>query len=78
MPIYEYICKKCDARFDHLAKSMSESGKADKVKCPECNSAKTERAMSVFAVGSGPARSSAPASPCERCGEAGGCPMRGS
>lgn len=75
MPIYEYTCKACNTRFDHLAKSMNETGK---VKCPECKSARTERAMSVFAVASSSAKSSsAPASPCGRCGMDGSCPMQG-
>lgn len=72
MPIYEYVCKKCAARFEHLAKSMSDSAN---VKCQRCGSTRTEREMSVFAVGSSTG-GNAPVGPCADCGEAGGCRMR--
>ena len=75
MPIYEYTCKSCQKTFDHLARTMSSDSA---VKCPECGSPKTERALSVFAVG-GPAeqKSAAPsAGPgCGRCGGPGPCAM---
>ena len=75
MPIYEYTCKRCDARFERLAKSMSED-ESSKVACPECRSTQTARSMSVFAVSSGGAsgKSSAPApGMCGRCGGPGPC-----
>ena len=31
MPIYEYTCQKCQKKFEHLHRSMSET---EKVKCP--------------------------------------------
>jgi putative FmdB family regulatory protein len=75
VPIYEYTCKSCNAKFEQLVRSMSgndESSKA-KVKCPECNSAQTARALSVFAVSSESGRSaSADAPACGRCGGAPG------
>ncbi|HZK82977.1 MAG TPA: zinc ribbon domain-containing protein [Humisphaera sp.] len=76
MPIYEYNCEKCHKKFDHLARTMSGD---HKVACPECGSAKTARALSVFAVGgeSGEKTSGASEDPmCGRCGQApGSCGM---
>ncbi|MDY6917683.1 MAG: zinc ribbon domain-containing protein [Chloroflexota bacterium] len=36
MPIYEYVCPKCDLRFE-LRRSFSEADEA--TLCPSCNSA---------------------------------------
>jgi putative FmdB family regulatory protein len=74
MPIYEYSCKACDAKFEQLQRTMSSDAK---VKCPTCGSTKTARAMSVFAVGAeGASTKSAAASVpgmCGRCGGLGPC-----
>ena len=70
MPIYEYTCGNCEAKFEELARSMTAEAK---VKCPECGSPKTARALSVFAVGSESPKSSAGDAPsCGRCGGAPG------
>ena len=76
MPIYEYTCKSCDARFEKLVRSMSDEDA--KVACPTCKSTKTARSMSAFAVSSAAAsgKSSAPApGMCGRCGGPGPCAM---
>ncbi len=77
MPIYEYTCKSCDARFEKLTKSMSDE--RERVACPECGSTKTARAMSVFAVSSSAATSKSSTTPppgmCGRCGGPGPCGM---
>ena len=76
MPIYEYTCRNCDAKFEELTRWMNAADA--KVKCPECGSPKTARALSVFAVGSeGSSKSSASDVPsCGRCGGApGSCQM---
>ena len=78
MPIYEYTCKQCDNKFEQLVRTMSGT---EKIKCPECGSSKTARALSLFAVSSDkqpsahiPNRSDAPS--CGRCGGApGSCSM---
>jgi putative FmdB family regulatory protein len=44
MPIYEYICSKCDQKFE-LLKSMSQAGEG--VSCPSCGG-KAERVLSRF------------------------------
>lgn len=73
MPMYEYTCEKCHKSFDHLARSMNSD---EKVKCPQCGSTQTARALSVFAVGSAGTKRSASESPgCPRCGGDGPCGM---
>jgi putative FmdB family regulatory protein len=42
MPLYEFACKKCDHTFEELVLSESE-----KVTCPQCESEKLERLLSV-------------------------------
>lgn len=42
MPIYEYICRDCDAEFEELVFSTDET-----VPCPKCGSEKTEKLMSA-------------------------------
>ena len=68
MPIYEYSCQDCDAKFERLIKSMSSREAVD---CPKCGSTKTSRALSVFTVGAESAKSS-PSSPPGMCGRCGG------
>lgn len=78
MPLYEYTCQKCHAKFEKLVRSMS--GK-EKVECPECKSARTARTVSVFAAVSGSAGAKAsarghappPGGGCGRCGGPGPC-----
>lgn len=76
MPIYEYECKTCNGKFEQLQRSMSNEVKP---KCPECGSAKTARALSVFAVGAESGVKSSAPSPapgmCGRCGGPGPCAM---
>ena len=74
MPIYEYSCQQCGQRFEQLVRSMSS---ADKFKCPKCGSAKTARALSVFAVGAEGAKATSgdDAPMCGRCGGPGPCAM---
>jgi putative FmdB family regulatory protein len=45
MPIYEYLCKPCDSRFELLV-SIS---RANEVCCPKCGSLEVKRLMSTFA-----------------------------
>jgi len=74
MPIYKYACKKCEATFDHLARSMADSD--SKVKCPKCGSTQTARALSMFAVRADGAKSQSDTPSCGRCGGApGSCQM---
>jgi putative FmdB family regulatory protein len=70
--MYEYVCKKCENRFEKLVKSMSSS---EKMACPKCGSKQTNRALSVFAVSSSQA-AAAPSGECCPCGKnRGACSM---
>ena len=46
MPIYEYKCKKCGHKFEHLARTLSDV--ADK--CPKCGARKPEKQFSTFSA----------------------------
>ena len=76
VPIYEYECTSCGKSFKKLVRTMSGS---PSVACPECGSAKTARALSVFAVGAegaGKSSGGGDAPPgCGRCGGPGPCAM---
>lgn len=61
MPIYEYRCDRCGARFSLLQPfSAAREGNA----CPECGQTSTRRVMSAFASKGGDGGSD--------CGPAGG------
>jgi putative FmdB family regulatory protein len=45
MPIYEYACPGCGARFEKLVRRFGEA-----VSCPACARADVEKLLSVFAV----------------------------
>jgi putative FmdB family regulatory protein len=47
MPLYEYVCSECRARFERLVRRFG-----DEVACPSCASGAVEKQLSVFAVGS--------------------------
>jgi len=70
--MYEYVCKKCETRFEKLVRSMSDDSKPA---CPKCDSKQTARALSVFAAVGKDSSSSQPAAPqgCGRCGGPGPC-----
>ncbi len=42
MPLYEYVCQKCEHSFETLVRNSAEA-----VDCPLCHSVKVERALSV-------------------------------
>lgn len=44
MPIYEYRCQKCHAEFELLVRG------SEKPECPQCESVKLERRLSVVAA----------------------------
>jgi putative FmdB family regulatory protein len=64
MPIFEYICKECDHRFEALV-----YGKETAV-CPKCHATKLEPQLSVFAVSAKSASPSASSrGACGTCGD---------
>jgi putative FmdB family regulatory protein len=44
MPIYEYVCKDCEARYERLVMSRDA-----RVACPKCGSGRHTLQFSVFA-----------------------------
>lgn len=67
MPIYEYCCQDCKARFDAL-RPMSQAD--DPIACSRCHGTNTSRALSLFSViskSSGETRSVAGGSSCTTC-----------
>jgi putative FmdB family regulatory protein len=66
VPLYEYECLECKARFEKLIYN-----KETEVVCASCGSPKINQLLSVFAVGGSPQGASAPeASPCGNCSAA--------
>ncbi|HKA36721.1 MAG TPA: zinc ribbon domain-containing protein [Thermoanaerobaculia bacterium] len=64
MPIYEYRCRECEGRFERFVSGES------RVACPECESRRVERLLSVFAVANGSSKPAAPAGgACGSCGD---------
>jgi putative FmdB family regulatory protein len=43
MPIYEYRCKHCGAKFDKLVKLSTQLAE---IQCPKCGAHKAEKAVS--------------------------------
>jgi len=70
MPIFEYLCRQCDNRFETLVRASTT------VECPSCHGTSLEKQLSVFAMGA-PALTSTPMSnsevaACGMCGDPGG------
>jgi putative FmdB family regulatory protein len=73
MPIYEYICKKCNDSFELLVRESTV------LECPSCGSRELKKEFSAFAVnsqGGGLPMADAPPG-CASCeeGAKGSCPM---
>jgi putative FmdB family regulatory protein len=65
VPLYEYECRSCNARFEKLVfNSQTE------VVCRECGATNVVQLLSTFAVGTPTAKASAEAGPCGSCGAA--------
>ena len=54
MPIYEFVCNRCDAHFECLVRSFDAVGE---VECPDCKSKDVERRPSTFHSAADDARS---------------------
>ena len=66
MPIFEYVCEKCDHEFESLVYG------SDKPECPKCHGKKLTAQLSVFAVAAKGSSSSASVNSvggCGRCGD---------
>lgn len=64
MPIFEYVCQKCDHKFETIVLGHQ------KPKCPKCESKRLAQQISKFAVSkdSSSAGDHAPG-PCGACGD---------
>jgi putative FmdB family regulatory protein len=49
MPIYEYECTKCGAKFE-LRRSIADND--DEIRCPRCGAEQPRRVFSVFGTAS--------------------------
>ena len=64
MPIYEFVCEKCDRRFEELFRSALENRR---VSCPKCHSRKVRRVLSVFGLSAKRTASTGGGSSCSGC-----------
>jgi putative FmdB family regulatory protein len=67
MPLYEYRCQKCGARFELLRRMQDADLETE---CPQCRSRQSERLLSSFASRSGSSSASSSAGNCA-CAPAG-------
>ncbi|MBU0640430.1 MAG: zinc ribbon domain-containing protein [Planctomycetes bacterium] len=73
MPIYEYRCANCDARFEQLIRSPREERK---LACPECGGLGPQRELSVFSAHAQAEQPPPARGGCGQCCEANGeCPF---
>lgn len=70
MPIYEYRCQDCGAKFEKLIRRDSD---LDALACPSCGHSQLARELSTFAPQMGASRSAAP----PMCPSGGVCPTPG-
>jgi putative FmdB family regulatory protein len=63
MPIYEYSCRHCQKSFEELVLSAGAA-----VACPECDSSKVERKLSVFSSPGGSRKAEGEAAVGGGCG----------
>jgi putative FmdB family regulatory protein len=65
MPLFEYVCRDCQRRFEALVRPSAEP------ECPTCKGKDLSRLLSTFAVGGRGATLAKrePAGPCGTCGD---------
>jgi putative FmdB family regulatory protein len=68
MPIYEYVCDKCDTRFERIV-----INKQQEIACPKCASKKATIQLSVFATSNGSSDGASVKSSPSFSGGRGGC-----
>lgn len=47
MPIYEYLCLKCNKQFEELIRNKADE---EELKCPSCGARQLRKQMSAFGV----------------------------
>jgi putative FmdB family regulatory protein len=45
VPVYEYVCRGCERRFERYVRTWSEE-----VGCPHCGTAEVDKQLSTFAM----------------------------
>ncbi|MCI4445799.1 MAG: zinc ribbon domain-containing protein [Candidatus Aminicenantes bacterium] len=63
MPIYEYVCLKCQKRFEQLVTNRQE----EKAVCPYCQSEQVKKLISSFGIGGGVNRLKNSSGSCSSC-----------
>jgi putative FmdB family regulatory protein len=64
MPIFEYICRECNHRFETIVHGSTVPA------CPSCKATALDKQFSAFGVGgTSPWHSSGGAGPCGTCGD---------
>jgi len=63
MPLFEFVCRNCDAQFEALVPSAAAAA------CPSCQSRELTRQLSVFAMQSGAPAGVRPPGACGACGD---------
>ena len=71
MPIYEYLCKRCNKKVELLIQGNTTP------ECPTCSSKDLEKQFSVFSASSSNNSASANNNQCQSCeGPGKGCPYK--
>lgn len=65
MPIYEFLCDKCNTKFDEYFKSSTEK---KKLFCPSCNGRRVHKIFSLFGTSTGGGGGSSSGSSSGDCG----------
>ncbi|MEK7699028.1 MAG: FmdB family zinc ribbon protein [Planctomycetota bacterium] len=65
MPIYEFLCDKCNTKFDEYFRSSSEK---KKLFCPSCNGSHVHKTFSLFGMSTGGSGDSVSDSSSGGCG----------
>jgi putative FmdB family regulatory protein len=78
MPIYEYLCQDCGAKFEKLVRRAGpESAPASEMECPSCGQKHLKQEYSTFAAhtNASPKSAEMPSCPSGRCSNPGMCGM---
>jgi putative FmdB family regulatory protein len=59
MPIYEYVCEDCEARYERIVMSATQE-----IECPKCASKRHTLQLSVFSAGKSSDEASVSAGGC--------------
>ena len=62
MPLFEYECRDCKTRFEHLILDRSAN-----VTCRACGSSNVAQLLSTFAVGGSSGNADSQRNPCQGC-----------